>query len=249
VQNASLPRNLMWLRNNTLAKGALPPRLYSGIVTMPAFLTPVATKNRGTSARFFTRLLCTEPNFYDPEKDPNGGAAKAALHREFVSGRRHLREECILCHRNLDPLASALAWSFKGLLKPDPSNPGEFLNSEGGEGSDRDILGELDRMPLGASSDLLATGLSSGGGPKGRGAFMGQPIEGIEELAAAVADSDPFAGCVAETAFTYVFGRKPQIADIEALKEFKLKFKGELNYRYLDLLKTMATSDHFQRPN
>jgi len=251
VQNSTSARTRMWTLNGTLDSGVLPPRLYSGIVTMPAFLTPVATKARGTAARFFTRLLCTEPNFYDPLKDPAGGQSKLDLHRSFVSGRKHLREECILCHRNLDPLASALSWGFRGLLIPDPANPGEFLNTSGGEGATLDIIGELDQRSLGGTQNgaLPATGLTSGGGPKGRGAFMGQSVEGIQELAAAVADSDQFAGCVTETAFTYVFGRKPQLADVDALKDFKLKFKGELNYRYLDLLKTMVVSDHFQRPN
>ena len=70
---------------------------------MPAFVGPVSPKMRTISARYFTRLMCGEANLYVPD------SSAASLHRQYVNQPSHLKSECIACHINIDPLASALS--------------------------------------------------------------------------------------------------------------------------------------------
>jgi hypothetical protein len=268
-QGSSDARSRMWNKLYGGAPNALPRRAMSGILTMPAFIAPVATKARGIAARYFLRLLCDQPTFYDPERDPTGatvppppegepylnpdyaGMSKVDLHRSFVSQRRHLLPACFQCHRNLDPLSAALSWTFQGLLRPNPSNPDEKLNDQGGEGSTLDYLGELDHVEM---RRLPMIGVRHGGAVPSAGAFMGTPVAGIEGLGKAVADSRKFAHCTVETTFIHVFGRTPAFADVKYMKEFvdyfeKPESEGGGNHEYLKLLRYMINHEIYRRPN
>ena len=232
------------------APAQLPARVYSGILTMPLFVAPVATKARGMASRYFARLLCDQPNYYDPLQDATQASEKSQLHRSFVSERKHLEESCYQCHRNLDPLASALSWTFQGLLhRSTPSDQsGEQFNNFGGEGASNDYLGELDFVEM---KERNIVGLRHGGGARSAGAFQGQSVNGIHELGVAISSSDKFASCVTQTMFQNVFGRPVQFADIPFFQEMVKNFKDPKgsNYRYVDLIKSMIKSDYFKRKN
>jgi hypothetical protein len=250
-QGDTVQRRAMWnkiYRDNVgQAPTSLPPRVYSGILTMPAFVAPVATTTRGIASRVFQRLLCDQANFYDPVADKAHPAA-LPMHTSFVSRRKHLKQECFQCHRNLDPMASALSWTYLGLLVPDPNDPGFYTHSsKGGEGGVLDYLGELDAV----DAKGALPGLRHGGAAPSAGAFMGTPVNGIRELAQAVADSDKFASCVTSTVFSRVFGRQVQFADGTLYKQLLNDFKNpqKANYRYVELLRLMIGSDSFTRKN
>jgi hypothetical protein len=213
----------------------IPPRVASGIVGMPAFLSPVQNSARGISSRFFTRLLCDQPSFFDPDK-----VGADAIHRRYVSGRNHLKPECYNCHRNLDPLASALSWRFVNLARD--------VNNQG-EGVAGDFFGELLAVSMIGGDTLV--GIRNGGTAKGQGAFMGKAVEGIVELSQEVANSRKFAECVVSTTFTHVYGRPVQFADVKLFQELTDRFiSPQFNqYRYLELLRTMVTSQSYQRQN
>jgi hypothetical protein len=210
----------------------IPPRTLSGILTMPAFMSPVQNSARGIASRYFSRLLCDEPSFFDTEQ-----AGVDNLHRPLVSGREHLRPECYNCHRNLDPLASALSWRFISL--------GPKL----GEGAFLDFLGEIGQVALHLTDRAL--GIRHGGSIEGRGAFMGKEVIGVRGLGQAIADSRKFAECTVSTTFRHVYGRPVQFSDIKLFEELTNRFISPdfNNYRYLDLLRTMITSKSFQRAN
>jgi hypothetical protein len=232
----------------------LPPRTYSGILTMPAFVAPVATTARGLASRYFQRLLCNQPNFYDLTQDPSHPDA-AALHKSFISTRAHLQPACLQCHQNLDPLASALSWTFLGLLIPDPNDPGfKTYSSAGGEGGPNDFLGEMDVfMANGGDNPVIGAlaGARSGAAALSNGAFMGQPVLGIRDLATKVANSTAFAQCVTQTMFTNVFGHQVGIPDVPFYNSMVQTFMDPsgANYHFLDLMKAMIKSDNFTRAN
>jgi hypothetical protein len=250
-EDSTIIRTRAWDKAYGRRLTEIPPRVISGIVTMPAFLGPLGTggalKARSVSSRFFSRLLCDQPNFYDPLQDKVDGAGKNSFHRSFISERKHLQTDCFQCHRNLDPLASAMSWTFRGMLTTD-AKTGEVTNALGGEGGPQDFEGELD---VSSMKGYYMPGLRHGGLPMGEGAFMGEPVKGIRDLSAKVADSDKFAACVTQTAFTYLFGRSVQFADVDFFNQMSAEFKdpAKANYRFVDLVKRMIKSDFYQRKN
>jgi hypothetical protein len=201
---------------NPTTVAAIPERTMSGVLSMPAFISPVMPGDRTLAARYFTRLLCGDPSMFAPN------AAQTAMQKQYVSGRSHLQSNCISCHINLDPLASALSANFKYF-----------------EGSGlTEMQGELATGGVGAFADIV--GIRAGGGAKGAGAFFGQQVNGIAELGSAVANSSQFASCVVQTAFSHVMGRAPTVTDASFVQAETTKF--QTNYKYNQLVEDIVTS-------
>jgi hypothetical protein len=228
-----------WLHPNgtdaVKASGQLPPLPSAGILSMPAFLGPVSQKMRTLSSRFFTRILCGEPSVYIPQ-----GAARD-LHRRYMSHpsnpapASHLDESkgCFTCHVNLDPLAAALSKNFLPNVQKDEvaALTGEF-----------GLLGGAYRAdPLNA----WLGGRSAG--EKGEGAFLGKPVSGVEQVGEVMAESDLMYSCAVNRAFQEIYGRQPQLADIEGVRTTASSFKAHRSFnrmiRELVSLKQFSTEN------
>jgi hypothetical protein len=207
--------------------GAVQPKASSGILTMPGFLGPVSPKMRTIASRYFTRLMCGEPNIYAPK------GSQDDLHAKYISQSKlhpdHLRAECRQCHINLDPLAAALSPSF--------------VQNEGD--SPREALGEMQAITSG-QSPVAFFGVR-GGGPKGTGALLGTEVSGVRAVASVLAGSDQFNGCVVQKVFENVFGRQIGFADIALLNGMTTAFKSHQNYNRL--IHDMVETPDYQRRN
>jgi hypothetical protein len=201
---------------NPTTVATIPERTMSGVLSMPAFISPVMPSDRTLASRYFIRLLCGDPAMFTPN------AAQTQMQKQYVSGRSHLQANCISCHINLDPVASALSSNFQyyegsGM----PEMQGEF--SAGGVGLFYNIVG-----------------IRAGGGAKGAGALFGEQVNGVAELGEAVANSTQFASCVVQTAFSHVMGRAPAVSDASFVQTETAKF--QTNYKYNQLVEDIVTS-------
>jgi hypothetical protein len=230
-----------------VAAGAVTPKHAAGVLTMPAFLMPLAEgadgapKMRTIASRYFLRLLCGMPNVYDPLR--SGGAA---LHESFMaagpgsppnpaanaSAQQHLdrKSECYQCHVNLDPLAQALSANFLSYTQ---------LNETVA------AWGEHDPSPqVGRDYARSAFGSRSGGFPS-RGAFLGRPVEGVQGVARALVESPLWGACVAQQVLENLAGRPIAFSDVKVLKELTDRF---MAHQDLDrLIRELAESPVYLR--
>ncbi len=207
----------------------LQPRVTSGLLTMPAFLVPQATKMRSISARIFRRLLCGEPDLYAPARgstEYNIQLANATTRETSAAAHLDPEKSCIVCHLNMDPVAKIYSGNFA-------TNVGrnEVLA----------MAGELFRANL-WDGNQPAYG-TIGGGQKGRGAVLGQEVEGIEKLGRVLSESDQFNSCVVQTTFHNIFGRKPNFSDVKMINAVQARFK--LHHSYNRMVRELVNNPIF----
>jgi hypothetical protein len=223
---------------NLLKTNELSVRPMSGILTQPAFLAPVSPKMRTISARYFTRLLCSEPKDIPYVE---------AVHAPYVpsienSGSSHIQPDCRTCHINMDPLANALSANF---MQPPTATLGTKTNLSplGGWGE------MLPMYHIGQGNGNLPNFGIRWGGPKGVGAFMGQEITGgVKQVGQILAASDQFSACVVKTAFENIFGRPYDSLDTaEEAMFLRIKSDFKLNGSYKKMILNIVTDPHFMK--
>jgi hypothetical protein len=183
----------------------------AGILTMAAFMEPLAPKTRSLSARIFHRLLCTDPSGIsltpEQEKVQERYTSKNPAHLDRMKG-------CYQCHVNLDPFGKALNNRF---LLP---------SAAGGHDDLEPVMGV-------EGGELHGTwGINGSSDPErmGEGAFKGRVVRGVRELARAVADSEEFGACVVKKHFEALYGRLPNVADEGTLTQVSRAFAQHHNY-------------------
>lgn len=218
-------------------------RTFSGILTMPAFLSQTGNKVRSLSARIFKTLTCGEVNGFVPT------ASQQTTHLAFVpnveaSGVNHVSNpQCLACHINLDPLGAALS---KG-----------FLQFQGGgvirlAGPDAGGLpgGELQSYVIHDSLRGFTYGLRGRSNRPSNGAVMGVQTNSIRDVGTVIADSPHFARCAVQKAFEGLFGRGPASpAEIELMQSTAELFRGSLGFDYSKMVKELATSPLYLEEN
>ena len=214
------------------------PRPMSGVLTQAAFLAPGGYKMRSISARVFRTFTCNDVNGFAPS------AGQSATHLPFIptkesTGAQHVnpKQGCITCHINMDPLAASLSLGFHdhiGDSVPEQFGlPSEFMAFYNGD--------------LYQSFTYGIRGYSQ----PSKGALLGQPISGVQEVGQVLSNSDAFARCSARRTFAGIFGRDPiqdsavEQALIQSAAE-RLKATG---YNYDRMVEWLATSPSFLQEN
>lgn len=110
------------------AKHTIPAKTMSGILTMPAFISPAYSsdyKMRTLISRYFNMLLCGDPTIV--QLTPS----QQSFQTQFIPqiSHRDKAQGCFQCHINVDPLASALSVSFGN-----PTYTGQPIADGQGEG-------------------------------------------------------------------------------------------------------------------
>ena len=206
-------------------------KVTSGILSMAAFQGPVSGSMRTLAARYFTRLMCGQPNSFVPT------AAQESIHAQFVrqkqNGVDHLDKAkgCFQCHINIDPLASALSQNF---------NKTTQIFDE--------WMGESAPIKSGRLGSNWWFGVRNGGMGPGNGAFLGQNVSGLKEVASVLADSDQFRSCVVRTTFKNVYMREPGPQDLWLIDQMSSTFKNN-QYNYNKLIEMLTTTDDYLREN
>ncbi len=205
----------------------------AGILQMPAFLHAMAPGSpRSLANRVFARLLCGDPNMYDPAVDGKqldhiasfNQIATVGIHgypaaSAFVTGTagakeknfvtNHLnRPDCMTCHQNLDPLGMSLFKYYGSNL-----GWGHQIGGSSGFGTERPELAppaSIWSHPFGAAADDTVIG---------HGMFLGKEANGFGGVGKIVSESRLFYSCAAQDAFQNMFGRMP--TSIEARKAYK----------------------------
>ncbi len=215
--------------------GLVPPRPAAGMLAMPAFVSPVGGKMRTIASRYFTRLLCGEPSVFIPT------AAQKALHTPYMldvnnpatnrTAAKHLDQKaaCFGCHVNLDPLGAALSSTFLANVQVNES--------------------------VATTGDMAYMGVWQGGSwlgavykpSRGRGAFLGAEVTGLEGVAQQLVTSPIWSKCVVDKTFESVFGRVRTLADTDAFNSYHKKFSQHFNYN--QLVKDMVGSNLYQGAN
>jgi hypothetical protein len=216
---------------------ALRPKPAAGILTMPAFLSPVASKMRTISSRYFTRLLCGEANVFQP--DPG----QALVHERYMvdsanqtasaSAKAHLdhRQICYGCHVNMDPLAQALSPNFLRYVQ---------------ENEYAALTGEMRYSQItNQNNGILGT---VWGTEIGHGALLGQEVSGVEQVGQVIGRSDLFAKCIVRRTFENVVGRQIAVSDETEFNRWVADFKRNgLNYNRL--IRTIVDSPIYSGGN
>ena len=208
---------------------SIEPKRMSGILTQQAFMTPMSPKIRGFAARFYQRLLCRLPSGI-----PLSSSEKS-LHQEYmIPNPAHLKEDCYECHVHLDALASALSMSFlsgsdvervSGTSALAPSAAGEIWH-----------FGRIGNKPY--------WGIRGRGNREfiSEGAFLGEKVQGIQEVGEVLSESPIFSRCVTDQAFLFVFGRAASFAENDMLQELSEQFESHRSFNklVLDLMSTKS---------
>lgn len=201
----------------------------AGILAMPAFLTPVASKMRTIASRYFTRLLCGEANVFQPN------ASQATLHEKYMvdaanivasaSAKAHLnhRQICYGCHVNLDPIGQALSPNY---LRYVQENEGAAM------------FGEMDSTRTSNGYGIIGVNWTSN---MGTGAVVGKEVTGVEQVAAAMAGSDLFTKCIVRRTFENVVGRQIALTDETEFARWVADFKKN-GMNYNRLIRTIVDS-------
>jgi hypothetical protein len=244
VDPGTLPNQLP---QEFISGNGVPPKHAAGILTMPAFLMPLAAdpgnapKMRTVASRYFTRLLCGDPSIYDPTQD-----GVTSMHEQFmaatkdgppnpvasIEAQRHLdkKQACYHCHVNLDPLAQALSGNFLSYVQ---------MNEKVA------AFGELD--PTGPSSYDYSSSMFGvrNGGSTSNGAFLGKPVHGVQDVANVLVHNQLWDRCVVTQTFQYVFGRPVTLSDVPLVNQLVQSFTA--NPMYNQLILDMIDSPAFQR--
>ena len=221
--------------NDFRLAGGITPHLMSGILTQPAFLGPIATsggKARSIAARVFSRLMCGLPSDFLSSLDGSGTTlSKSFMQTKETTTALHLDETkgCYTCHVLLDPVAAIFNRQFMSV----------------GLGTQRSVVGEVQGV------NALGTTLLGviGGRTKANGAFLGQPVSGVSELAHTLSNSRQFARCAVQQAFGNVFGRHPAGADFVVIDRVTDVFTTSLNYDYNEMIEALVKTPEFMRGN
>jgi hypothetical protein len=213
----------------------IPHKNHSCILTMPAFtsqatpgLQQSVLKMRTMSARYFERLLCMSP------AEVSLTQAQKDMQRNYIplnegGAKDHLDESkgCFGCHISLDPLAAALS-------------PGFMTNIYAPS------MGEIrlmDNLPY-YRGDLYGI---RGGGKPGKGAFLGEELEGVQAVGRKLASSREFHTCVARRAFENIYGRSPGLSDAKDFSRVVDRLMSSESYNQMIL--DIAGSPAFERGN
>ncbi len=211
----------------------MPPKTLSGVLTMPAFLTPVSSSMRTVSARVFERLLCGNPAIFIPEGGQIALHKSHMLTKETAAGQ-HLDESkgCFSCHVNMDPLAKIFSYNFP-----------KYVGGSGGEYYA--MQGEL-----GGVSFELGHGYIYGLSPglkQSTGAFLGEEVTGIKELGQKIAKADLFYSCGVQRAFENIYGRPIRFDEADFVKSVKDRFKAHRSYN--KMVRELVTGPTFEGKN
>lgn len=223
----------------TTSQGRIRPKAAAGILTMPAFVVPVLSKNlmRTLSSRYFQRLLCGLPNVYVP------AAGEAAVHEKYMlspanpvanaTAKAHFDKtsSCYQCHVNLDPLAQALSKNFLEWVQRDEKKAS---------------FGEMDSTKPPAYLPSGMYGVRNGG-ELGTGAFLGAEVTGVQGVAARLVKSPLWGRCVVQKAFENVYGRPVAFADIGDFNEVVNSFMGHNDYNRM--IRELVARPLFERDN
>lgn len=218
--------DITWLSSDLVMQ----PKPMSGVLTMDALHGPLASsggKMRSFASRIYQRFLCGLPSDFTPLLTDD----QKTLHRKFVptseeGGVAHLDETrgCFACHVTMDPLAAALHPGF--LKSPRSKSFGDMQSFFNATGSYYGIRG---------------------GGQRGSGALLGQPVEGIEDVGQVLAKSNEFATCTVKRTFQHIFGRQPLPGDLGLISNVTAKFK--TNYDYNQMVRELIASPIYRRSN
>jgi hypothetical protein len=219
------------------------PRTFSGILTMPAFLSQSGDKVRSLSARIFKTLTCGEVNGFAPS------ASQQATHLNFVpniepSGVNHVSNpQCLSCHINLDPLGAALS---KGFLQ---FQGGGVIRLAGDQAGGLPG-GELQPFVIHDSLRGFTYGLRGRSNRSSSGAVMGVQTNSIREVGEVISSSPLFAKCAVRKAFEGLFGRGPATkTEVELVNSTAEMFRGSLGYDYSKMVKELAISPLYLEEN
>ncbi len=216
-------------------------RSHNGVLTMPALWGPMQNGGlRGVMARVFLRFLCGLPSIYDPRPDGKENAHREAflemVNRHdpaikaqdkakfaafvkshlYEEGTNNIRQDCMSCHRNLDPGGMALFRYY-----------GQWANSPGFKVSDISGGPSVAVPEKGAnvwafgpsqmSTSLGLFGVTQNVSAADEGMFLGHEVLGWEEFGEVLGNHHMFRSCVVKTAFENFYGRKmtfPEERDI-----------------------------------
>ena len=220
------------------APTSIPHRAFAGILTQPAFFSAAAPKMRTISDRVFERLMCGKPSLFVPDSHQQGLQAQYVPVKE-ANDKQHVQpgSSCYSCHINMDPLASALSANFY-------AHVGHQLSQQT---STYEAAGEMFPF-VPQPGDMPILNVQNGMGGKSKGALLGVEVEGVENVAQVLSNSNEFAKCMVQTAFTNIFGREPTDKDVDYISEQTVIFQGN-GYNYNKMVEEMVASPTFQEQN
>jgi hypothetical protein len=217
---------------NGKQSGYSTPSPAAGILTMPAFLSPVATTLRSVSSRVFERLLCGAPNLFVPTGAEDEEHLQYMSHPANPAPADHTKDKssCKGCHINLDPLAAALSGTFLRWVQVNEKNA---------------LEGQFRTMGA-ATSEMRYYG-ARGKTEKGQGAFLGKKAEGFEDVGKILAESPLFYRCTTSRAFERILGRIPLLQDTAGFEKISNDFYGHRDFDRM--VRDIVKSRSFQREN